>query len=65
MLASAHHLRNDSSEPCLVLLAGMEEEAVNLEACFYPESDKVGLWTPREQLRMIRSSPDLDYYDGE
>jgi len=61
----AHQLRNDSNEPCLVLLAGMEEEAVNLEACFYPDSDKVGLWTTEEQLRMVRASPDLDYFDGE
>lgn len=61
----AHQLRNDSNEPCLVLMAGMEEAAVNLEACFYPDSDKVGLWTPRERLRMLRASPDLDYYDGE
>lgn len=61
----AHQLRNDSSEPCLVLLAGMEEAAVNLEACFYPDSDKVGLWTPEERLRMLRASPDLDYFDGE
>ena len=61
----AHSLRNDSSEPCLVLLVGMEEPAVDLEACFYPDSDKVGMWTTAERLRMLRSSPDLDYFDGE
>jgi uncharacterized cupin superfamily protein len=61
----AHQLRNDSSEPCLVLLVGMEEPAVNLEACFYPDSDKVGMWTATERLRMLRASPDLEYYDGE
>lgn len=61
----AHQLRNDSSEPCLVLLAGMEEPSVGLEACFYPDSDKVGVWTPVERLRMLRASPDLDYFDGE
>ncbi len=61
----AHQLRNDSNEPCLVLLVGMEEAAVDLEACFYPDSDKLGLWTPAEQLSMVRASPDLDYYDGE
>jgi uncharacterized cupin superfamily protein len=63
--SGAHQLRNDSSEPCLVLLVGMEEPAVGLEACFYPDSDKVGMWTPAERLRMVRSSPDLPYYDGE
>ena len=61
----AHQLRNDSSEPVLVLLVGIEEQALGMEACFYPDSDKVGLWTTRERLRMVRSSPDLDYYDGE
>jgi uncharacterized cupin superfamily protein len=60
-----HQLRNDSSKPCLVLLAGIEEHALDMEACFYPDSDKVGLWTVAGRLRMVRSSPDLDYYDGE
>lgn len=61
----AHSLRNDSSEPCLVLLVGMEEPAVDFEACFYPDSDKVGMWTTTKRLRMLRASPDLDYFDGE
>jgi uncharacterized cupin superfamily protein len=63
--SGAHQLRNDSSEPCLVLLVGIEEKALGLEACFYPDSDKVGLWTAVERLRMLRASPDLEYYDGE
>jgi uncharacterized cupin superfamily protein/glyoxylase-like metal-dependent hydrolase (beta-lactamase superfamily II) len=61
----SHQLRNDSSEPCLVLLVGIEDSAVDFEACFYPDSDKVGMWTAAGQLRMVRASPDLDYYDGE
>jgi uncharacterized cupin superfamily protein len=60
-----HQLRNDSSEPCLVLLVGIEDPAMDMEACFYPDSDKVGLWSPAGRLRMVRASPDLDYYDGE
>lgn len=60
-----HQLRNDSSEPCLVLLVGIEDEAFDMEACFYPDSDKVGLWTAWERLRMVRASPDLDYFHGE
>jgi uncharacterized cupin superfamily protein len=60
-----HQLRNDSSEPCLVMLVGIEEPALKLEACFYPDSEKVGMWTPAGRLRLIRSSPDLDYFDGE
>jgi uncharacterized cupin superfamily protein len=64
--SGAHQLRNDSSEPCLVLLVGMEEAAVDLEACFYPDSDKMGVWTAAAgRLRLLRASPDLDYYDGE
>ncbi|HEV2262283.1 MAG TPA: cupin domain-containing protein [Candidatus Rubrimentiphilum sp.] len=61
----AHQVRNDSDEPCLVMLAGLEEAAVSFEACFYPDSDKVGLWTLEGPLRMVRASPDLDYFDGE
>ncbi len=60
-----HQLRNDSSEPCLVLLVGIEDEAMDMEACFYPDSDKVGIWSSEGRLRMVRASPDLDYYDGE
>ncbi len=63
--AGAHQVLNAGSEPCLVLLAGMEEDAVEFEACFYPDSDKVGMWTTAGRLRMLRASPDLDYYDGE
>lgn len=61
----AHQVLNDDREPALVLLVGMEEEEVRLEACFYPDSDKVGVWTAEKRLRMLRASPDLDYYDGE
>jgi hypothetical protein len=48
-----------------VLLVGIEDPAMDMEACFYPDSDKVGLWSPAGRLRMVRASPDLDYYDGE
>lgn len=61
----AHQLRNDSNTPCTVLLVGMEEAAVDLEACFYPDSDKLGLWNTSRRLSMIRNSPQLDYYDRE
>ena len=61
----AHQLRNDASEPALVLLAGIEDAALDMEACFYPDSDKVGMWTAQGPLGMLRASPDLDYYDGE
>ena len=63
--SGAHQVFNESNEPCLVLLVGIEEDAVELEACFYPDSDKVGMWTPAGRLRLLRASPDIDYYDGE
>ncbi len=61
----AHQVRNDTNEPCLVLLVGMEDDAVEFEACFYPDSDKVGLFPQAGRARMLRASPDLNYYDGE
>jgi uncharacterized cupin superfamily protein len=63
--AGAHQVLNDGSEPALVMLVGMEEDAVELEACFYPDSDKVGMWTTAGRLRMLRASPEVNYYDGE
>ncbi|HZY99131.1 MAG TPA: cupin domain-containing protein [Candidatus Baltobacteraceae bacterium] len=63
--SGAHQLLNESNEPALVMLVGMEDSAAGLEACYYPDSDKVGLWTAERALGLIRSSPKLDYYDGE
>lgn len=61
----AHQVLNDAPQDALVLLVGMEETAVGLEACFYPDSDKVGMWTVERPLRLLRASPTLDYYDRE
>ena len=61
----SHQILNDTNAPCLALLVGMEEDAVGFEGCFYPDSDKVGMWTTEGRLRMLRASPDLNYYDGE
>lgn len=63
--SGSHQLFNESGESALVLLVGMEDSAAGLEACFYPDSDKVGMWTAERSLGLIRSSPKLDYYDGE
>ncbi|MBV8149509.1 MAG: cupin domain-containing protein [Candidatus Eremiobacteraeota bacterium] len=64
-IEGSHQVLNANDEDALVLLVGIEEEAVGLEACFYPDSDKVGMWTAKERLGMLRASPDLNYYDGE
>jgi uncharacterized cupin superfamily protein len=61
----SHQVLNANDEDALVLLVGMEEDAVEFEACFYPDSDKVGMWTAKERLAMLRASPSLNYYDGE
>lgn len=59
----SHQLLNASSEPALVVLVGVEEDA-ELEVCVYPDSDKVGVFSPPFD-RLLRASPQLDYYDGE
>ncbi|HEV3154422.1 MAG TPA: cupin domain-containing protein [Candidatus Baltobacteraceae bacterium] len=61
----AHQVRNNGTMPCLVLLVGMEEAAVDLEACFYPDSDKFGIWTTHGRLRLVRATPEVNYYEGE
>jgi uncharacterized cupin superfamily protein len=57
-----HQLRNDSGSPALVLLVGM---SVADEVCLYPDSEKVLVDLPGRESLMLRSSPVLDYYDGE
>lgn len=56
-----HQLRNDSKAPCLVMLVGMNE---TFETCFYPDSNKLGVYTPERDF-MLRAAPMLDYFDGE
>ena len=56
-----HQLRNDSPQPCRVLMVGINAEE---ELCFYPESRKV-LVDVREHGFIVRTEPTLDYYDGE
>ncbi len=58
----AHELRNDSGEPCTVLLAGNNELT---EICSYPDSQKVSVDSRGSVGLILRSAPVLDYYDGE
>jgi uncharacterized cupin superfamily protein len=55
----AHKLRNDSSEPCEVLMVANIAAA---DVCYYPDSKKV--LVERADL-MLRDHPTLDYWDGE
>lgn len=56
-----HQLLNESGDPCLVLLVGMNESR---EVCLYPDSQKV-LVDGQGWSLMLRSVPSLDYFDGE
>ena len=61
--SGAHQVRNDSDEEVRVL---MWSTVLTPTATFYPDSDKVGVWTGDGRTdRMLRASPHLDYYDGE
>jgi uncharacterized cupin superfamily protein len=59
----AHQLWNDSDEPLRVLI-GSTKSGVYVAG--YPDSGKVLLDVPSHGLRkMLRDSPELDYWDGE
>ncbi|HEX3671656.1 MAG TPA: cupin domain-containing protein [Candidatus Cybelea sp.] len=65
--SGAHQLLNDSSAPATVLLLGRTEE---VEACYYPDSDKLLLDTTEPLVKgldsiIVRASPTLDYFDAE
>jgi uncharacterized cupin superfamily protein len=57
-----HELRNDSGRPATVILVGMNEA---VEICRYPDSQKVLFDSYDEARLMVRSTPALDYFDGE
>ena len=62
-----HQLLNESDAPATILLLGRTEE---VEACYYPDSDKLLVDTSRPFANgrdsiMVRGSPELDYFDGE
>ncbi len=61
--AGAHGIRNDSNARLLVL---MFSNVVNPTATVYPDSDKIGIWTPGGGDDVIvRRSAGVSYYDGE
>jgi uncharacterized cupin superfamily protein len=57
-----HELRNDSPQPCTVLLVGQTEA---VEICKYPDSKKVLFDSYDTGRLMVRSVPQLEYFDGE
>jgi uncharacterized cupin superfamily protein len=58
----AHRLHNDGSETCVVLM--FSNTGGGSEACFYPDSRKV-LVECGDEGTIVRSEPELAYYDGE
>jgi uncharacterized cupin superfamily protein len=59
----AHQVRNDAGAELRVL---MWSEVVVPAATVYPDSDKVGIWTGREDDDgLFRRSSAVGYYDGE
>lgn len=61
--AGAHRLHNDGPDACTVLMLSntSPDEA---EACFYPDSRKV-LVELGDDRTIVRTEPQLDYFDGE
>ena len=59
----AHQVINRSDEPCRVLILSSKSPVAVVH---YPDSKKVGLWTLGDGYQaMLRSEPDLDYWEGE
>lgn len=59
----AHQLRNDTDEPCRVL---MWSTVVLPTATAYPDSGKVGVWTgDRSEDLMARRADGVPYFEGE
>jgi uncharacterized cupin superfamily protein len=65
--SGTHQLLNESDAPATVLLLARAED---VDACYYPDSDKLLLDTPSPLIKgaesiIVRASPTLDYFDGE
>lgn len=59
----AHQVVNESAAPATLLLLGLNCDP---EVCYYPDSDKIGLfWSGSTARGLMRASPRLDYFDGE
>jgi len=58
----AHAVRNDTDTDVRVAVLSTKNRIGLAE---YPESDKIGIWPGDGTHRMLRRTPDLDYWDGE
>jgi uncharacterized cupin superfamily protein len=60
--AGAHVLRNDGSEPARVLIASNLADA---GVSVYPDSGKLGAWSPHRSFLTRESDTGVDYWEGE
>ena len=60
--AGAHRIENEASEPARVLIASTVAEA---GVSVYPDSGKVGAWSPDRRLLVRESDTGVDYWEGE
>jgi uncharacterized cupin superfamily protein len=61
--AGAHQVLNRSADPCRVLILSSKSPVAIVH---YPDSGKVGLWTLADGYQaMLRTEPELDYWEGE
>ncbi len=59
----AHKLTNRGEAPVRPIMFSSSREP---SVAVYPDSDKVGVWTPGEEKWMFRGGEaKLEYYDGE
>jgi uncharacterized cupin superfamily protein len=62
--AGAHKTTNRGSEPARVLMFSSAREPA---VAVYPDSDKMGVWTPDNENHIMvrRADAHLDYWEGE
>jgi uncharacterized cupin superfamily protein len=61
--SGAHQVLNRSDSSCRLLILSSKSP---LAVVHYPDSGKVGIWTQATGYQaMLRSEPQLDYWDGE
>jgi uncharacterized cupin superfamily protein len=58
----AHSVRNATDADVRVAILSTKSRVGLAE---YPDSDKIGIWPGDGTNRMLRRTPDLDYWDGE
>ena len=59
----AHLIENHTDETCRVLLLSSKASHAFIH---YPDSGKVGIWSQAGGYEaMLRTEPNLDYWDGE